>query len=93
MGDCVFCKIINGQIPGVIVDKDESVIVFISLEHHPLIVPKKHYADLLALDDEIAGQILKKAIKIAKAMHLGLPCDGICQTQMNEICADQKGAQ
>ena len=65
MDDCVFCKIISGQIPGVVIDEDETVIVFMSLEHHPLIVPKKHYVDLLALDEQIAAQIIKKAIEVA----------------------------
>jgi histidine triad (HIT) family protein len=89
MDTCIFCQIISRKIPGIIVDEDDSVIVFLSLENHPLIVPKKHYPDLLALDDEVAVQIIKKSIRIAKAMREGLPCDGIYQTQTNGACADQ----
>ena len=60
MENCVFCKIISRKIPGFIIDEDESVIVFLSLENHPLIVPKKHHTDLLILDDETAFLIIKR---------------------------------
>lgn len=87
--NCTFCKIIAGKIPGYIIDEDDSVIVFLSLEHHPLIVPKKHVQDIFALDNETASSIVQKSIQIAKAMRKGLPCDGIYVTQANGSCAGQ----
>ena len=77
MENCVFYKIISRIIPGFIIDEDESIIVFLSLEHHPLIAPKKHLSDLFALDDETASLIIQKSMKIAKAMKLALSCDGV----------------
>jgi len=49
MENCTFCKIIARKIPGHIIDEDDSLIVFLSLEHHPLIVPKQHLRDIFAL--------------------------------------------
>jgi histidine triad (HIT) family protein len=87
--NCTFCKIIARRMPGHIIDEDDSVIVFLSLEHHPMIVPKRHVQDLLALDRETASLIIQKSIAVAKAMRLGLPCDGIYVTQTNGKCAGQ----
>ena len=86
---CIFCKIIAKEAPGFIIDEDDSVIVFLSLEHHPLIVPKKHLTDIFSLDADTASLIAKKSVIIAKAMREGLPCDGVYVTQTNGACAGQ----
>ncbi|HCJ36415.1 MAG TPA: HIT family hydrolase, partial [Ktedonobacter sp.] len=51
MEDCIFCKIINRQIPAYILDENEDVITFLSLENHPLVVPKRHIPNIYSLDD------------------------------------------
>lgn len=60
-----------------------------SLENHPLIVPKKHIVDIYSLDDELGAEIMREAIKIAKAVKRGLKCDGVYVTQANESAAGQ----
>ena len=89
MDDCIFCKIIKKEIPALIIDENESVIVFLSLENHPLIIPKKHIKDIYDLDDETGTSIMKEAIKISKAVKKGLACDGINLVQSNEPAAHQ----
>lgn len=86
---CIFCKIIAKEALGFIIDEDDLVIVFLSLENHPLIVPKKHLTDIFSLDEDTASLIVKKSIKIARAMREGLPCDGVYVTQTNGACAGQ----
>lgn len=55
--DCIFCKIINGEIPCKKVFEDDKVIAFLDIDPtvdgHTLVVPKKHYTDYTELDDEI----------------------------------------
>lgn len=55
--DCIFCKIVNGEIPSKKIYEDEKVIAFMdinpSIDGHVLLVPKKHYTDYKELDDEI----------------------------------------
>ena len=89
MENCTFCKIIDGKISGHILDENEDIIVFLSLENHPLIVPKKHILDIYSLDNELGAEIMKEAIKIAKAVKQGLRCDGVYVTQANESAAGQ----
>ena len=61
--DCIFCKIINGEIPSKKLYEDDKVIVFMdinpNIDGHCLIVPKKHYTDFKELDDEIILHIEK----------------------------------
>lgn len=89
MDDCIFCKIIDRKVPSHIIDEDDNLIVFLSLENHPLIVPKSHTLDIFSLDDNTGALIMKKAIKIAKATKKGLGCDGIYLTQANGEAAGQ----
>ena len=55
MSDCIFCKIVNGDIPSTKVYEDESVIAFKDLNPqapvHILVVPKKHYENVLDVEE------------------------------------------
>ena len=71
MDNCIFCKIIDGSIPSTVVyeDSDFKAIMDISpaAKGHVLILPKKHCADLLSIDEDVASKALKVASKIANA--------------------------
>jgi len=69
MNGCTFCKLIAREIPGHVIDEDDALIVFLSLERHPLIAPKKHIQDLFTLDPDTASRIIHKSIEIARAMR------------------------
>ena len=78
--DCIFCKIINKEIPSNIVYEDESVIAFKDLNPvapvHILVVPKKHIAALSEVteeDIELLGKVLHTCKKIAASLP---ECDG-----------------
>ena len=71
MEDCIFCKIINGDIPSKKVYEDEKVIAFNDINPiapiHILVVPKKHIDSLIELEDEELLIHIHKIIKqIAK---------------------------
>ncbi len=89
MQGCIFCKIIKREIPGFIIDEDEHLIVLVSLENHPLIVPKQHIQDIFSLDDDTASLIMKKAVQISLATKEALASDGIYITQANGAAAGQ----
>ena len=78
--DCLFCKIINGEIPSYKVYEDDLVLAFLDVNPkengHTLIVPKKHYTDYLELDDEIINHMLKIAKKLSKELTEKLGADG-----------------
>ena len=88
--DCVFCKIIRKEIPGNIWEENEYVIVFMSLENHPLVVPKKHIPDIYSLDEETGAEIMRTSIRVSKRVKKEFKCDGIYVTQANEVAAGQE---
>lgn len=72
MSDCIFCKIVSGEIPSTKVYEDNDVIAFKDLNPqapiHILVVPKKHYANVLDVEenDNIIAKIYNAINKIAK---------------------------
>lgn len=93
MSNCIFCKIIDGEIPSTVVYEDDTFKAIMDIspaaKGHIIILPKKHYADLFELDDEIAAKILPVAKKIAAAMKAELNCDGVNLLQNNGEAAGQ----
>ena len=75
MSDCVFCKIINKEIPTKIIYEDTNIIAFNDINpqvrNHILIVPKKHEQDIENIKDpKIYEHLLNAAIKIAKELKM-----------------------
>ena len=77
MGDCIFCKIINKEIPADIVYENEHVIAFKDINPkapvHILVVPKKHIAtfnDISPEDTELLGKIAEAVQQIAKDFNV-----------------------
>lgn len=73
MTDCIFCKIIEGEIPSVTVYQDEHVYAFKDLNPraaiHHLIVPRKHHEDILTLHESgEAAQILAQVMDAVAAI-------------------------
>jgi len=68
MNDCVFCKIVKGEIPSKKVYEDEKVIAIMDadpkVDGHLLVIPKEHFEDFTALDDET----MKHIFKVAKSL-------------------------
>ena len=73
MSDCLFCKIVGGQIPGKVVFQDEELVVLQDINPqaplHVLIVPRRHIAtlnDLLPGDDALVGSMFRRAAALAQ---------------------------
>ncbi len=71
---CVFCEIVNGNIPCYKIYEDDNFLAFLDLSQatlgHTLVVPKKHYENIFDLDENLP--LLKVVSKIAKALKKGL---------------------
>lgn len=73
MADCLFCKIIAGEIPGAVVYQNDRVVAFKDVTPraptHVLVVPRRHIAslnDLAEADDALVGEMVRTAAAIAK---------------------------
>jgi len=74
MSDCIFCKIVKGEIPAKKVYEDEDVLAFNDIDPkapvHLLVIPKRHIENLMeasAEDAALLGQLLFKAQEVAKS--------------------------
>ncbi len=76
--NCIFCKIINRELPSSIVYEDENVLAFKNIEPqapiHLLVIPKKHMRNVLEADEETISKLFIVINKIAKEQ--GIDKDG-----------------
>ncbi|WP_026560314.1 HIT family protein [Bacillus sp. J37] len=72
MSDCIFCKIVNGEIPSAKVFENEHVVAFLDISQvtkgHTLVVPKAHKENIYELTPEIAGKLFEVVPKIANSI-------------------------
>ena len=91
--NCIFCKIIAGEIPSHTLYEDEMFKVILDVgpatKGHALILPKNHYANLYELPEEDAAQAIKLAKKMMIKMTNKLNCDGFNIVQNNGELAGQ----
>lgn len=94
MNDCIFCKIVNNEIPSKTIFEDGLLRVFLdvnpSSNGHMLVVPKKHLRDFYELDNDILIHITKITKKMSDLAYNKLNCDGIRLISNHGICQDVK---
>lgn len=85
--DCIFCKIIAGDIPSFKLFEDDRTLAFMDINPanpgHALIIPKFHATGLLDLPAEWLGASIATAQKVAIAVEAALSPDGINLVQAN----------
>jgi histidine triad (HIT) family protein len=93
MNDCIFCKIIKGEIPANKIYEDENSLAFLDITPtnpgHILLIPKKHYENLYDLPNETLKQLAPIIKKIAIAAKKGVQAEGINIGMNNEKSAGQ----
>ncbi len=91
--DCIFCKIIAGEIPSRKVYENEICYAFMDIapfeNGHTLIVPKEHHTLLTDLPVETLTALILVAQKVARHIVKALDCDGFNLLQNNGECATQ----
>ncbi len=79
--DCIFCKIVAGELPATIVDEDERTICFMDISPatrgHALVIPREHSADLLTVERDDLTAVALAAQRLAGRMKERLGADGV----------------
>jgi len=90
---CLFCKIISGEIPSHKIYEDEDVYAFLDISDdclgHTLVVPKKHFDNLLDIDTELFARVMAAAQKIAKHFVDNCGFTGVNVLNNSGVDADQ----
>jgi histidine triad (HIT) family protein len=89
--DCIFCKIIAGQIPAATVYEDQALLAFLDIgpvsDGHTLIIPKTHYPTVDQCPPEVLTSLVQLIRRIAKAVVAATRCDGY-----NVLCNNGRAA-
>ena len=76
MEDCIFCKIVKGEIPAAKVYEDDYTLSFLDImpanKGHCLVIPKKHYETFLDIPDKDLTNLMKTSKKVTKALSLSI---------------------
>ena len=92
--DCIFCKIIKGEIPSYTIYEDEYVKCFLDInpntDAHTLIVPKKHFVDAYDIEDEYLIKIEEAARKVMDLIKDNLHATGFKLAVYNGVLQDVK---
>ena len=79
--DCLFCKIVAGEIPSTRVDEDERTVAFMDINPatlgHLLVVPREHSADLIEVSEADLDAVMRMAQKLAGRVKERLGADGV----------------
>ena len=93
MNDCIFCKIIKGEIPSFKIFEDEHAYAFLDINPigrgHTLVVPKFHAQDIFHLPPEELAGVMPAIQRTATLLKKKLGCDGMGISQLNGESAGQ----
>lgn len=91
--ECIFCKIIAGELPSYKVYESDDVYAFLDIAPvsygHVLVVPKEHYSNLEAIPEDILCKLMVGVKKVGRAIKDGLEIAGYNLTENNDPVAGQ----
>ncbi|MEW6112801.1 MAG: HIT family protein, partial [Thermodesulfobacteriota bacterium] len=91
--DCIFCKIVAGEIPCFKVYEDDKCIAFMDISPlntgHLLVVPKEHFGNILDIDPGTYGHVTGVVCRLSKAVQEVVRPEGMNVLQLNGRAANQ----
>jgi histidine triad (HIT) family protein len=93
MDDCLFCKIVKGEIPCVKVFEDDNALAFLDIHPnnpgHTLVIPKQHCRNILDITEETLSHLTPAIKKVSHAVYEGMEAVGLNISINNEEPAGQ----
>jgi len=93
MSDCVFCKIVAGQIPSTKVHEDELTLAFMDIGEvnpgHVLVAVRPHVENIYGLNDVLAAAVFRTTARVARAVKKAYSPEGVTLYQANGAAAGQ----
>jgi histidine triad (HIT) family protein len=94
MNDCIFCRIVNREIPATVIHEEDDLMVFMDIgpiiKGHALVIPKMHYDPVGETPDDVLARLHITAKRIARAQMNALGADGVNIMQNNGAAAGQE---
>jgi len=93
VNECIFCRIVAGEIPCHVVYEDEDVLAFLDVNPlslgHTLLIPKGHYAQLDEMPDELGAKLGAVLPALCRSIRASVNCKGLNVLQNNGRVAGQ----
>jgi len=91
--DCIFCRIVKGEAPSVLVYEDEATIAFMDIRPsspgHTLVIPRAHVSDVFSAGDAEVCAVAKTVRRVALAIDRAVQPQGMRIAQLNRAAAGQ----
>lgn len=91
--NCIFCKIIRGEIPASVIFEDEHCMAFMDVfpiaAGHCLLIPKKHYVNMFDVDANIVAHLARKLATLTKSVRNATDSEGVLNIVANGEGAGQ----
>ena len=93
MTDCIFCKIVAGEIPSIKIYEDADTLAFMDIgpvvKGHALVIPRQHVENITQASPALLARLIEGARRVAQAQLNGLKADGVNIFQANGAVAGQ----
>lgn len=91
--ECVFCKIVKGEIPCFKIFEDDATLAFLDIagdaDGHTLVIPKTHAKNILDCPEKVLSSVMKTVQKVSKHYTKNCGFDGVNILNANEECSGQ----
>ncbi|MFX0044602.1 MAG: HIT family protein [Candidatus Hermodarchaeota archaeon] len=92
--DCIFCKIVKGEIPSSVIFEDEISVAFMDIfpvtKGHCLLIPKEHHVNIFDIDLELLAQLSKRLAELTRRVNNALGPEGVLNAVANGPGAGQE---
>ena len=92
--DCIFCKIVRGEIPSSVIFEDDVCMAFLDVfpvsKGHSLLIPKQHYVNLFDVDPDVAAHMARRLIDLVRGVKIATGEEGVLTVVANGAGAGQE---
>ncbi|TFH10891.1 MAG: HIT family protein [Candidatus Thorarchaeota archaeon] len=92
--DCIFCKIVRGEIPSSVIFEDDICMAFLDVfpvnKGHSLLIPKKHYVNFLDVDSDVVAHMARRLIDLTRGVKNATGEEGVMTVVANGAGAGQE---
>ncbi len=92
--NCIFCKIVRGEMPSSVVFEDEQSLAFMDVfpvtEGHCLLIPKIHYENMFDVDPDVVAHLAKNLADLTRGVHKATGAQGVINIVANGEGAGQE---
>lgn len=91
--DCIFCRIVAGEIPSTTVYEDDLALAFMDISPlgrgHLLAIPREHFENIVEIGPDVYGHLCSVICKLSKAVQAAVRPDGLNVLQLNGRAGNQ----